>query len=62
MTVDLYPASNAANTNNVFAIQVDAASAGGATVNFAMLSLMPPTFKGRANGMRIDLAEVGIIR
>lgn len=27
-------------------------------MNFAMLSLMPPTYKGRANGMRIDLAEV----
>ncbi|TEB24480.1 arabinofuranosidase [Coprinellus micaceus] len=57
MSVDLYPSANAANTNNVFAIQVDAARARGATVNFAMLSLMPPTYKGRANGMRIDLAE-----
>lgn len=58
LTVELYPSANASNTNNVFTIQADAAKAGGATVNFAMLSLMPPTYKGRANGMRIDLAEV----
>ncbi|KAF6757791.1 arabinofuranosidase, partial [Ephemerocybe angulata] len=57
ITVDLSPTTTASDTNNVFTIQVDAASTSGQTINFAMLSLFPPTFKNRPNGMRVDLAE-----
>ncbi|EIN08778.1 glycoside hydrolase family 51 protein [Punctularia strigosozonata HHB-11173 SS5] len=53
----LAPASSASDASNLFTVTVDGASAAGAAVNFAMFSLMPPTFKGRANGMRIDVAE-----
>ncbi|KAJ2930987.1 hypothetical protein H1R20_g6135, partial [Candolleomyces eurysporus] len=56
-TVELFPNATPGNNNNLFTISVDAASAAGQTINFAMLSLFPPTFKNRANGMRIDLAE-----
>ncbi|KAE9394877.1 glycoside hydrolase [Gymnopus androsaceus JB14] len=43
-------------TNN-FVLTVDGAEAAGETINFAMFSLFPPTFKNRPNGMRIDIAE-----
>ncbi|PPQ85023.1 hypothetical protein CVT25_010412 [Psilocybe cyanescens] len=45
------------STNNMFAITVDGNSAAGETINFAMLSLFPPTFKNRENGMRADIAQ-----
>lgn len=59
--MDLYPTSTPGNNNNLFTISVDAASASGQTINFAMLSLFPPTFKNRPNGMRVDLAEVRVM-
>lgn len=37
---------------------LDGAQAADQTINFAMLSLFPPTYKNRPNGMRIDIAEV----
>ena len=40
-------------------VTLDGAQAAGETIHFAMLSLFPPTYKGRENGMRIDIAEVG---
>ncbi|KAF5318563.1 hypothetical protein D9619_010790 [Psilocybe cf. subviscida] len=43
--------------NNMFAITVEGNSAAGETINFAMLSLFPPTFKNRENGMRQDIAQ-----
>ncbi|KJA14844.1 glycoside hydrolase family 51 protein [Hypholoma sublateritium FD-334 SS-4] len=41
---------------NLFGISVEGEGDAGA-LRFAMLSLFPPTFKGRENGMRIDIAE-----
>lgn len=46
--------------NNMFAITVEGNSAAGETINFAMLSLFPPTFKNRENGMRQDIAQVRV--
>ncbi|KAJ4482286.1 glycoside hydrolase family 51 protein [Lentinula aciculospora] len=43
-------------TNN-FTVTVDGAALAGQTINFAMFSLFPPTFKNRPNGMRVDIAE-----
>lgn len=54
----LKPEASASNTNNSFFVAVDAAEAAGEIIHFALLSLFPPTFKGRPNGMRIDIAEV----
>ncbi|KAF8753772.1 Alpha-L-arabinofuranosidase C-terminus [Rhizoctonia solani] len=45
------------DVKNVFRVTVDGASASGNPVYFGMFSLFPPTYKGRQNGMRIDLAE-----
>ncbi|KAI0826446.1 glycoside hydrolase family 51 protein [Irpex lacteus] len=53
----LKPTKSASNTNNVFTVTLDGAAASGQTVNFALLSLFPPTFKNRPNGIRIDIAE-----
>ncbi|KAI0088820.1 glycoside hydrolase family 51 protein [Irpex rosettiformis] len=53
----LKPTKTASDTDNVFTVTLDGAAASAQTVNFAMLSLFPPTFKNRPNGMRIDIAE-----
>lgn len=45
------------DTNNRFVITLDGAAASGKTIHFAMLSLFPPTFKNRANGLRNDVAS-----
>ncbi|RDB18692.1 putative alpha-L-arabinofuranosidase A [Hypsizygus marmoreus] len=57
VTVQLHPTTTPGSTSNRFVITLDGAAAAGQVVNFAMLSLFPPTFKGRANGMRVDIAE-----
>ncbi|KAF8067586.1 arabinofuranosidase [Lyophyllum atratum] len=56
VTVQLRPTTTPSSTANLFVIGLDGAAASGQTVNFAMLSLFPPTFKNRANGMRADIA------
>ncbi|KIM20377.1 glycoside hydrolase family 51 protein [Serendipita vermifera MAFF 305830] len=53
----LTPGAAAPNSNNTFAITFDAAEAQGQTFYFDLISLFPPTFKGRKNGLRKDLAE-----
>lgn len=58
----LRPTTTATNTNNIFTVTVDGKAAAGQTIHFAMLSLFPPTFKNRPNGMRIDIAEVSCLR
>ncbi|KAI1785451.1 glycoside hydrolase family 51 protein [Ganoderma leucocontextum] len=57
VNLDLKPTLSAADNDNSFFISVDGAAAAGQTINFAMLSLFPPTFKDRPNGMRLDIAE-----
>jgi alpha-N-arabinofuranosidase len=56
-TFEFEPSTSAANDDNVFNVVVDGKSAAGKTIHFGMFSLFPPTFRGRENGMRIDLAE-----
>ncbi|KIM27412.1 glycoside hydrolase family 51 protein [Serendipita vermifera MAFF 305830] len=53
----LTPSVTAPNKNNTFAITFDATEAQGQTFYFDLISLFPPTFKGRKNGLRKDLAE-----
>jgi hypothetical protein len=57
VVVQLTPASSPVSTTNIFTVTVDGASAIGEKINFAMFSLVPPTFKGRANGLRMDIAQ-----
>ncbi|KAF4596257.1 hypothetical protein EYR38_007634 [Pleurotus pulmonarius] len=56
VNVSLRPSSSASSLSNQFFVTVDGNSARGQTINFAMFSLFPPTFKNRPNGMRIDIA------
>ncbi|KAH9941309.1 glycoside hydrolase family 51 protein [Epithele typhae] len=57
VTVTLKPSASASDLQNTFFVSLDGAAASGQTVNFAMFSLFPPTFKGRKNGMRMDIAQ-----
>ncbi|KAH8157393.1 hypothetical protein CIB48_g10846, partial [Xylaria polymorpha] len=53
----LTPNKDAPSSNNTFAITFEAADLKSASLDFNLISLFPPTYKGRKNGMRIDLAE-----
>ncbi|TFK42073.1 glycoside hydrolase [Crucibulum laeve] len=56
-TFELEPTASANDDNNIFNVVVDGKAAAGKVIHFGMFSLFPPTFRGRENGMRIDLAE-----
>ena len=60
VSVTITPATSASALTNLFTVTVDGAAASGQTINFAMFSLFPPTFKNRPNGMRADIATVRI--
>lgn len=61
--VQLKPTITAPNTDNLFVVTIDGErGTSGTTINFAMFSLFPPTFKNRPNGMRIDIAEVNSLK
>ncbi|KAL7269769.1 hypothetical protein RUND412_007554 [Rhizina undulata] len=53
----LTPTEAASDVNNVFAITFNASEAAGQVFYFSMISLFPPTYKDRANGLRKDLAQ-----
>ncbi|KAJ6489593.1 glycoside hydrolase [Mycena vitilis] len=57
-TFEFQHSVSADNDDNVSSVVVDGKAAAGQTIYFGMFSLFPPTFRGRENGMRIDLAEV----
>lgn len=52
----LMPSQNAPNANNSFVLTFDASRAKG-SLDFQIISLFPPTYKNRPNGMRVDLME-----
>ncbi|KAH9903745.1 alpha-L-arabinofuranosidase [Xylariomycetidae sp. FL2044] len=54
---ELTPSEDAPSSNNTFAITFDPAGAKDGSLDFNLISVFPPTYKGRKNGMRIDLAE-----
>ena len=51
----LVPKKDAPNSNNTLAITWEAKGAKELDLN--LISLFPPTWKGRKNGLRVDLAE-----
>lgn len=53
----LVPTSAAPNSNNSLVITFDKAGVSGGSLDFNLISLFPPTYKDRPNGMRIDLME-----
>ncbi|QBZ62022.1 hypothetical protein PoMZ_10896 [Pyricularia oryzae] len=55
--VILTPSKDAPSSNNTFAITFDRAGLKGDALDFNLISVFPPTYKGRKNGLRIDLAE-----
>ncbi len=56
-TFDLMPTANASNSNNTFAITFDPANAKDGSLDFNLISLFPPTWNNRPNGMRVDLMQ-----
>ncbi|KAL1305728.1 hypothetical protein AAFC00_007314 [Neodothiora populina] len=53
----LIPDAAAPNSNNSLIITFDAAAVSGSSLDFHLISLFPPTYKDRPNGMRVDLME-----
>ncbi|KAK8068862.1 hypothetical protein PG994_005478 [Apiospora phragmitis] len=53
----LTPTKDAPNSNNTFSLTFDAAGVKDGSLDFNLISLFPPTYKDRKNGLRIDLAE-----
>ena len=60
LNTTLQATTTPSDNNNVFCITLDGADAANQTINFSLFSLFPPTYKGRENGMRMDIAEVGV--
>ncbi|KAI6784903.1 uncharacterized protein J7T54_007997 [Emericellopsis cladophorae] len=56
-TFELVPESNAPNSNNTFALTFDPAGLTDGSLDFNLISLFPPTYKNRKNGLRVDIAE-----
>lgn len=56
-TFELVPEKDAPNSNNTFSITFDPQGAPSAGLDFNLISLFPPTYKDRKNGLRVDIAE-----
>lgn len=53
----LTPTTAAPSSNNSFVLTFDATCVQGGSLDFNLISLFPPTYKNRPNGMRPDLME-----
>lgn len=53
-TFELTPEKAAPNSNNTFSITYEPS---GGALDFNLISLFPPTYKNRKNGLRVDIAE-----
>ncbi|KAF2113834.1 glycoside hydrolase superfamily [Lophiotrema nucula] len=53
----LIPPKAAANSNNTFTLTFTPSGAASGSLDFNLISLFPPTYKDRENGLRIDIAE-----
>ncbi|KAK3329952.1 alpha-L-arabinofuranosidase A [Apodospora peruviana] len=51
----LIPSKAAGDSKNTFTVTYDAAGVKGGSLNFNLISVFPPTFKNRPNGLRRDL-------
>lgn len=56
-TFELVPEKDAPSSNNTFSITFDPKGAASGALDFNLISLFPPTFKNRKNGLRMDLAQ-----
>ncbi|KAF5389000.1 hypothetical protein D9757_005077 [Collybiopsis confluens] len=57
VTFSFTPSSTQTSVSNLFALSVNAATVSGLTIEFTLISLFPPTFNNRANGIRMDLSQ-----
>ncbi|KAJ5555861.1 Glycoside hydrolase superfamily [Penicillium sp. DV-2018c] len=53
----LHPEKKALDTNNLFSLTFDASKASKGSLDFNLISLFPPTWNDRPNGMRRDLMQ-----
>lgn len=51
------PTSAAPNSNNSFYLTFDKSGVTGGSLDFTLISLFPPTYKNRPNGLRVDIAS-----
>ncbi|KAG2183915.1 hypothetical protein INT44_008926, partial [Umbelopsis vinacea] len=56
-TIELAPSVKTTTTDNVFVISTSTTNASG-SIWFDVISLFPPTFKNRANGLRADIGQI----
>ena len=56
-TFDLIPEKDAPNSNNTFAVTFDSSGTPSGFLDFNLISLFPPTYKNRKNGLRVDIAQ-----
>ncbi|OTB00698.1 glycoside hydrolase family 51 protein [Hypoxylon sp. CI-4A] len=54
---ELTASKDAPSSNNTFVLTFDASAADDGSLDFNLISLFPPTYKDRKNGMRNDIAE-----
>lgn len=54
---ELVPEKDAPNSNNSFAVTFDPAGTAAGSLDFNLISLFPPTYKNRKNGLRVDIAQ-----
>ncbi|EGY18580.1 alpha-N-arabinofuranosidase A [Verticillium dahliae VdLs.17] len=54
---ELIPTMDAPNSNNTFTLTFDPEGAADGSLDFNLISLFPPTYKNRKNGLRVDIAE-----
>lgn len=54
---ELTPEKDAPTSNNTFAVTFDPKGCEDGSLDFNLISLFPPTYKGRKNGLRVDVAE-----
>jgi alpha-N-arabinofuranosidase len=57
-SVTLNPSVTEVSTDNVFVISTSSSSATGSSIWFDVISLFPPTYKNRKNGLRADIAQI----
>lgn len=54
---EIVPESDAPSSNNTFSVTFDVDAVQGDALDFNLISLFPPTYKDRKNGLRVDIAQ-----
>lgn len=54
---EIVPDIDAPTSNNTFSVTFDVEAVRGDALDFNLISLFPPTYKDRKNGLRVDIAQ-----